>query len=126
MVNFFSFHLHFLNQFAVVGLLEGHVLVEGAADARVGHHRGEDLRAVDLFALQVADCYTRLPYSWMVIIYYYLPAKSTSSTCTLIPGLDMAMVADSKARWTAKGDGRDEGRQWQVPPGFIVQKKAQL
>ena len=97
--------------------------VEGAADARVGDHRGEDLRAVDLFALQVADCYTTRPYSWMVIIYYYLPAKSTSSTCTLIPGLDMAMVADSKARWTAKGDGRDEGRQWQVPPGFIVEKR---
>ena len=31
--------------------------VEGAADARVGDHRGEDLRAVDLFALKGADCY---------------------------------------------------------------------
>ena len=31
--------------------------VEGAADARVGDHRGEDLRAVDLLALTGADCY---------------------------------------------------------------------
>ena len=35
--------------------------VEGAADARVGDHRGEDLRAVDLLALQRADRYTRPP-----------------------------------------------------------------
>ena len=56
-------------------------------------------------------------------IYFYIPAKSISSTCTLIPGLDMAMEVDSKARWTAKGDGRDEGKQWQAPPGFIVEKR---
>ena len=43
-----------------------HVQVEGAADPRVGDHRGEDLRAVDLLALQRADCYTRHPSDWIV------------------------------------------------------------
>ena len=36
--------------------------VEGAADARVGDHRGEDLRAVDLLALTGADCYNLIFY----------------------------------------------------------------
>ena len=48
-------NLHLRHQFAVYGLLEGHVEVEGAADTRVGHHWGEDLRTVDLIALQRAD-----------------------------------------------------------------------
>ena len=36
--------------------------VEGAADARVGDHWGEDLRAVDLLALTEADCYNLIFY----------------------------------------------------------------
>ena len=50
-VNTEELYLHFFHQFAVFGLLEVHVKVEGAADARIGHHRAEDLRAVDLLAL---------------------------------------------------------------------------
>ena len=53
----FNTCLHLFNQFAILCLLELHVKVEGAADARVGHHRGEDLRAVDLLALIGAHCY---------------------------------------------------------------------
>ena len=36
--------------------------VEGAADARVGHHWGEDLRAVDFLALPGENCYATLPF----------------------------------------------------------------
>ena len=50
-------NLHLCHQFAVFGLLEGHAEVEGAADTRVSHHWGEDIRAVDLLALKTRGCY---------------------------------------------------------------------
>ena len=56
-----NFFLLYLSSWKGCSLLEIHVKVEGAADARVGDHRGEYLRTVDLLALQRADRYTRPP-----------------------------------------------------------------